>query len=331
MIWRDAPNVRESPMPDDATDDPREIIAGLRRERDEALARETAIAEVLQIINSSPGDLALVFEAILEKALSLCEAANGMLLGYDAELQHDLAVRGEPNFVEFVRGRGPMRVAPQTGVGRALGGEHVVHLADARETEAYRDLSRYRTLVDVGDIRTALIVSLRKDDTSLGAIVVYRREVRPFSEKQIALLQNFAAQAVIAMENARLITETREALEQQTATAEVLAVINSSPGDLAPVFDVMLDKALRLCEAAFGALRGFDGEAFPLLAVHGSATQGAIKPEPDSALGHLVCGDDVVHIPDNYRHGWLSFGALPYTRRLGAKHRRSHRTLGGVA
>src|SRR5262249_42173591 len=151
----------------------------------------------------------------------------------------------------------------------ALQGEDVIEITDdeIRQNSA----SAFRQIVELCGYRSALNVALRQENAFFGVITIFRKEKRPFSDKQIALLRNFAAQAVIAIENALLLTETCEALEQQPATAEVLQVINSSPGDLTPVFYALIEKAVRLCDASNGVLRTFDGTLFHLAAVHGES------------------------------------------------------------
>ncbi|HVH80079.1 MAG TPA: GAF domain-containing protein, partial [Stellaceae bacterium] len=280
----------------------------------EALDQQTATAEVLQVINSSPGDVRPVFDAILEKAHNLCGAAFGSLVMYDGEFLRSAAERNLPKaWADFVRG--PMRLSVEHPANRLMRGEPFLHIEDLAEVARTATSPIPRAGVELAGIRTLLLIPLRKDGIFLGYITAFRQEVRPFTDKQIALLQNFAAQAVIATENARLIIETREALEQQTATAEVLQVINASPGDLAPVFDAMLEKAVTLCEAAYGVLWTYDGRRMTASSVHGDPKTvaavrrlGALEPGPGS-LGHrLLHGDSIVHIADaqhddSYRRG----------------------------
>jgi GAF domain-containing protein len=266
-----------------------------------------ALVDLANLVEGAVSELAPVFEAMLEKAMRLCEAAFGTLGIYDGETFRTAATRGVPDAYAEYRSRNPPVFGHGTGPARMLAGERVVHNIDLKDEDAYRNGEpNRRALVDIGGARTARQVALLKDGAVLGYIIIYRTQVRPFTERQIALLQNFAAQVVIAMENARLLTETREALEQQTATAWVLQVINSSPGDLAPVFDAMLEKAMRLCGAAFGELRTYDGERFNLAAVHGvpSSYVDYYRAHNTGIYGsgtgptQLLGGKALVHIPD---------------------------------
>jgi len=251
--------------------------------------------------------------------------AHGVLRTFDGKLLHVAAVHGEPDVVERVKKLGPVEVGlARAGdlLGRIVGGDRVVHIADVRETDAYRDIPVARQRLEIDGIRTWLAVALHREGALLGVIIAYRKEVRPFSDKEIALLENFAAQAVIAMENARLLTETREALDQQTATAEVLQVINSSPGDLAPVFEAMLDKAMHLCEAAFGVLQTYDGRQVRVAATRGvPAAFVEFRKNNPPAYGPgtgpagILAGERVVHIVDlKDEDGYRSDPSNPPTR-----------------
>jgi GAF domain-containing protein len=291
--------------PDGTLADPQEVIADLQRRLAEAEAREAATAEVLQVINASPGDLAPVFDKIVERAMGLCGAAFGTMVIADGEQFHTVSARGVPSaYLEFRR-RNPVP-SGHAGIAAAIrAGESVVHTLDLKDTDLYRSGDdRRRALVDLGGARTCLVANLKKDGDVLGAIQIYRQEVRPFAEHDITLLQSFAAQAVIAMENARLLTETREALEQQTATAEVLGVINSSPGDLAPVFDAILEKAMHLCDAAFGGLHSYDGEKITAVALRGLPPDLADTyrepwlPVPEGSYAQFLRGEPMVIAAD---------------------------------
>jgi two-component system, NtrC family, sensor kinase len=277
--------------------------ARLITETREALDQQTATAEVLGVINSSPGDLAPVFESMLDKAMRLCEAGFGFMDIFDGERFRTAAMHGVPTaFAEF-RTQNPPDYGAGTSPQQILAGDRFVHVIDLKQSDAYRTGEpNRRAVVDLGGARTALVAPLIKDKALLGVICVFRQEVRAFSDKQIALLQNFAAQAVIAMENARLITETREALDQQTATAEVLQVINRSPGELQPVFDVILEKAMALCDVAYGDLELYDGDTFRAVATRGltgafaEQVRRGYDARDNPATRQLIAGERVSHI-----------------------------------
>src|SRR5258705_2014218 len=240
-----------------------DVVADLRRriaeleqrlqsslgERDEAIAQQAAGAEVLQAINASPGALAPVFDAIVEKAARLCDAAGGALWLIDGDMARATGGRGgkmPEAFYDYVEHES---VPVKFLLGRAQD-RPFVHVIDLKTTKPYQDgVPFFVANVELGGIRTSLSVPLNEAGRIVGIFTLIRREVRPFTDKQIALVQSFAAQAQIAMKNAQLFKETREALERQTATADILKVIASSPSDVQPVLDAVVKAATRFCGA----------------------------------------------------------------------------------
>ena len=272
----------------------------------ESLEYQTATSDVLKTISRSTFDLQPMFGTMLECATRLCGADFGILWLTEGDQARAVALRNVPPALAEYYGDRAHHAGPHTLVGKATQTRAPIQVADARADEAYvsGDPLR-RASVDLGGIRTLLGVPLVRKGESIGVLAIFRQEVRLFTDKQISLLQNFADQAVIAIENARLITEQREALEQQTATAEVLQVINASPGNLTPVFDAMLDKAMRLCGAAFGLLYTYDGERFDSVATLGvpaalAEFRAKFPPavRPDSPPGRLLTTKRPVHVLD---------------------------------
>jgi two-component system, NtrC family, sensor kinase len=288
----------------------------LLNELRESLQQQTATSEVLGVISSSPGELEPVFQAMLENATRICEAKFGNLLLYDAEAFRIVAMHGAPPEWEALRRRDPLiRFSPVNPLGRVAATKQLQHIPDFRLERSYIEGEPGPVaMADLAGARTVLVVPMLKENQLIGAVAIYRQEVRPFTDKQIELVKNFASQAVIAIENTRLLNELRqrtadltESLEQQTATSEVLRVISSSAGELKPVYNAVLESAVRLCEAKFGVLYRYDGNLFhpevligaPQALIDFHRKRGAFQTVPGTPLHKLWQTRKVVHTADD--------------------------------
>jgi GAF domain-containing protein len=270
------------------------------RELEEALEQQAAASEVLQVISRSSGDLEPVFQAMLANATRLCEAKFGILFRHEGGLFHPTAsLDVPPAFADFLKRQGSFAGKPGQLFGRLCQSKRVIHVVD-RATEPEPSPS-----VRYAGARSCIAVPMLKENGLVGAFFIYRTEVRPFTDKQIELVKNFAAQAVIAIENTRLLNEQRESLERQTATSEVLQTISSSPGELKPVFEAMLTNATRLCKAEFGILfRVKDGAAVPVAtlglpdAFMELVQRRPLRPSQNAPIMRAARTKQIVHVAD---------------------------------